>query len=416
MMKSKTLPEEYWLKYINLHDFYTDGRYIDEDTLYAVSDNMFIQKVSKKQNLSEEFIEKAIKTNKLKVNDISTLKYHEGLSDEFLEKYAGYISWNNISKTCKMSLYILEKFKDKICWKSYLREFKLTTEEVERLFYYKNSQWMYVTQTVPEHIITQELNKLCEEYNITRGSIVTMFSPLNDILNTVFQFQELSMNFIMSYLPETGSHQWYTLAKFQKLSTEFIKMHSDKLQWDAISRYQNITNDLAESCEHLIHWYLVGVHSAIDESIIKKYADKLDWMSISCTQHLSIELMDLFKDKIHWRYVKNMSDDILERYMDFIHWNTLDYGCISETMLRKHIDKIYWGRLSLFTNHLSDDFICEYGHKLTFNIIAAERNLTPKVIKSNINALAKQKKIILSRKNLSEEIKKEFINLLNEKQ
>src|SRR5574344_2025871 len=111
--------------------------------------------ISKKQKLSEKFIEKHY--NKVDLNCILT---YQILSESFIEKHYDKVNWNRISQHQKLSESFIEKHYDKVNW-NYISTYQTLSESfIEK--HYDKVNWFYISihQTVSKEFIEKHKDKI----------------------------------------------------------------------------------------------------------------------------------------------------------------------------------------------------------------------------------------------------------------
>ena len=74
-----------------------------------------------------------------------------------------------------------------------------------------------------------------------------------------------------------------------------IEEFKDKVNWDYISYYQNLSEEFIEKFKDKVDWYYISCNQNLSEEFIEKFKDKVDWYYISCYQNLSEEFIEKFK-------------------------------------------------------------------------------------------------------------------------
>src|SRR5574344_87727 len=111
--------------------------------------------ISKKQTLSEKFIEKHYD----KV-DWYLISLYQTLSESFIEKHYDKINWNRISQCQKLSESFIEKHKDKVDWYHISKNQKLSESFIEK--HKDKINWFYISihQTVSKEFIEKHKDKI----------------------------------------------------------------------------------------------------------------------------------------------------------------------------------------------------------------------------------------------------------------
>src|SRR5690606_2664399 len=128
-----------------------------------------------------------------------------------------------------------------------------------------------------------------------------------------------------------------------------IELHPDEyhiyeayLNWDIVS--EHVSYELALQYKHLVNWDLVIKNYKVDIQDMECNEIKFDFTTVIKTQELSESFIDL---NIH-RIQKSNYWDLLSQYQT-----------LSESFIKKHIDKFKWSNIIYFQKHLSKDFIIQ---------------------------------------------------------
>ena len=72
---------------------------------------------------------------------------------------------------------------------------------------------------------------------------------------------------------------WYYISQCQKLSEKFIEKYQDKINWNLISKNQNVklSESLIEKYQDKINWNNISEYQLLSENFIKKYQDKINF-------------------------------------------------------------------------------------------------------------------------------------------
>lgn len=144
---------------------------------------------------------------------------------------------------------------------------------------------------------------------------------------------------------------WWAISIVGKLSEEFIRKFSDKVDWRAITTYQTLSEDFIIEFSDKISWFRVGNYQKLSENFIRENSHKLSWYDISIYQILSDEFIEEFSDRIRFprpNIIFNRDivpfdpcEDGVDRYLS--NW-TADQEITWNELLEKHnnISDITW--------------------------------------------------------------------------
>ena len=91
---------------------------------------------------------------------------------------------------------------------------------------------------------------------------------------------------------------WYYISKYQKLSEDFIEMHSSQLSWYYISEYQKLSEDFIEKHSSEVDWYYISKYQKLSEDFIEKHSSQVNWYYISKYQKLSEDFIEKHSDQV----------------------------------------------------------------------------------------------------------------------
>lgn len=246
---------------------------LSEEFMDKYNGYLFWEELCKNQEMSEEFIEKHIS----RIYPRPLLD--RGLIGErFIRKYAFDINWKTISNSsANLSIDFLREFRDKIDW--------------QRYFNY--------------HVPTE---KFIEEFK--------------DII------------------------PWCYIPGRVKMSESFIRRHRLEME-----KYYSCWNSICE-------------HQVLSEEFIEEFADKVDWKAVSFKQKLSKEMIHKYANKVDWRYIvanQKLDQKFIKDHIDYItsqlsSWQWTDmikrikFG---KRFLRKYKNKIRWTELDLMLDRMA---------------------------------------------------------------
>ncbi|HNW67143.1 MAG TPA: hypothetical protein PKO10_08080, partial [Aliarcobacter cryaerophilus] len=116
------------------------------------------------------------------------------------------------------------------------------------------------------------------------------------------KYQKLSEEFIKEFSDKVD---WFHISINQKLSEEFIREFSDKIYWEYISEYQKLSEEFIREFANKVDWYYISKYQKLSEEFIKEFSDKVNWDSISAYQKLSESFIKEYKltiPKTNWQY------------------------------------------------------------------------------------------------------------------
>ena len=75
--------------------------------------------------------------------------------------------------------------------------------------------------------------------------------------------------------------------------------------------------------EEIDWFYYIMRDQQLSEDFIRKHSNMVDWKSISIYQKLSEAFIEEFKDKVHWNYIykfQSISSEFKNKYKEFISY------------------------------------------------------------------------------------------------
>ena len=71
----------------------------------------------------------------------------------------------------------------------------------------------------------------------------------------------------------------------------FIRKFADKVHWDQISVYQELSEEFIREFADRVNWQRISIYQRLSEGFIREFADRVDWLQISKYQELSDEFI-----------------------------------------------------------------------------------------------------------------------------
>ena len=194
------------------------------------------------------------------LNEICSM---QGLSEDFIRKFAHKIDWDNISENQKLSEDFIREFQNKVDW--------------EKISKY---------QTLSEDFIREFKDKVN--------------------WNLISYYQKLSEDFIREFKYKVD---WMSISLQQKLSEDFVR-----------------SNLLSKDWMHRLDWIGISIGQTLSEDFIREFQGKLDWRRISRSQKLSEDFIREFQDKVYWEDIsanQDLSEGFIREFQDKVDWNNI---------------------------------------------------------------------------------------------
>ena len=165
---------------------------------------------------------------------------------------------------------------------------------------------------------------------------------------------------------------WWEMSMDYKLSEDFIREFSDKLDWRIISISQKLSEDFIREFADKVDWKQISTTQKLSEDFIREFADKVNWHFISLHQKLSEPFIREFSDKISWLYIsmiQQLSEDFIREFADEVDWLSISKNQkLSENFIIEFKNKFCWHYISN-CQKLSESFINEFKDWLYTDLI-----------------------------------------------
>ena len=89
---------------------------------------------------------------------------------------------------------------------------------------------------------------------------------------------------------------WYRITRCQKLSEDFIREFSDRVDWNYISTCQKLSENFIREFKHKVNWPDISIYQKLSENFIREFKGEVSWYWISSYQKLSDDFIREFKD------------------------------------------------------------------------------------------------------------------------
>lgn len=209
-------------------------------------------------------------------------------SEKFLEKCIEYVDWNAVCSYQKLSPSFILKHFDKLCLER-IGEYQDVDENfIDRLMRVKGEDDIYKRR------ITR-----CIHYILKHNSLEQkIIDKLTDYLYEVYKIAKCSYKFF-NYLN--------ILAKYQKLSLEFIKKHNNNHWWENLSKYQDLnyadTNSMLPTANLMRPMMYKNIYKTKQEILenVSFHIAQLNWNQIrDFDQYLYLEneIKNIYDEKI----------------------------------------------------------------------------------------------------------------------
>lgn len=304
--------------------------------------------------------------------------YQQDIPETILDNYGDFIDWKYV--TMYDHKVKLEKYKDKLDWNIIWRYRKFTNTNIKKYADLANWDDISLHQNLNADFIKEYKDKL----NWNNLCITHMFS-------TYYDNGKCELEDYLDYLDERC---WINISRYQKLSIKFIDRYADKLNWEALCVFQDISDPLIlEKHEKQINWGNVALYQPLNDNMLLHYSNKLvtsdifknkniklseqylfdhfdlidefAFASIIEKQTVSMEFLEKFVE-LHpaiWRMPYRSVDSLLCEYKPA---NISAISNLSKEFLAKHKDKIVWKDVKFYNlNNCTYGMLFDYRYQLS---------------------------------------------------
>jgi uncharacterized membrane protein len=280
-------------------------------------------------------IGKLMKKNKafaeINANKIAWKRLTETWTDmpeDFMEKYADKLGWDNISKRPGLSEAFIEKHVDKVKWSEVI-------------------QYQVLSEAFMAKHKTSPVSEVVKYQHVSEAYINEHIDEIDSILD-VFEHQQVSDAFIREHI--TTFEEFSYAQMYQKLSVATIEKHIDAIDWSGcISCNKYISEDILDKYYDLLDIGLLCSHRILSDAFIEKHKDTLEWGVISNKWDMTTEFVVKYDSFIKWYFINNGQKSKKLALPETLIWKHFDnlsiqqifkYPKISETFIEKCIDRI----------------------------------------------------------------------------
>lgn len=94
---------------------------------------------------------------------------------------------------------------------------------------------------------------------------------------------------------------WMLISSEEDLSNcnEFLFDFCDRIYWDIISkRHQELSDDFIVKFQNYLDWELISIFQVLTEELMRIFKEKINWIFIGMYQQLSEKFIEEFIDKL----------------------------------------------------------------------------------------------------------------------
>jgi hypothetical protein len=217
---------------------------------------------------------------------------------------------------------------------------------------------------------------------------------LSDYLNwnDISEYQDLSEEMLKKHANKVN---WYIISGRQDLSEDFIRKHKDDINWNQLSFYhKNLSIPFIEEFINYLNLHEIIENSKLSEEFIKKYSNKLFGkenlqLRLFKYQNISPKLFEYLSNKYSIlssslipyiiKNQNNISKEFIEKYNKDIDWTNIcsQYHRLTEPFMRKFHEYLDWPLVSK-AQKLSEKFIEDFQDKVIWqHIFEWQSSLSP---------------------------------------
>lgn len=134
--------------------------------------------------------------------------------------------------------------------------------------------------------------------------------------------------------------------KLYASSIDLTRRFQDKVDWEAISINQKLSEDFIKEFKDKVDWYWISMNQKLSEDFIREFQNRVNWDCISIYQKLSEDFIREFQGKVNWNYVSTyqiLSESFIREFQNKVNWNYIaKYQILSESFIKEfnlEIDK-----------------------------------------------------------------------------
>ena len=104
-------------------------------------------------------------------------------------------------------------------------------------------------------------------------------------------------------------------------NNENIIEYKDTINWQYISKYENLNQDIIREYKDEVNWLKICIHQKLSENLIKEFRDKINWTFISKYQLLSESFIREFRNQVNWIQISSnqvLSESFIYEFVDRI--------------------------------------------------------------------------------------------------
>lgn len=205
---------------------------------------------------------------------------------------------------------ILKQFSDsnnyEINWKIYYMNNNYILDEKNILFFIEFLNWITIFEK--QKLSSNIIDSYCDKFQ--KNEWIYMIK--NDMLNieelkkysnkyidfeTIFNNAKLESDELLTMLELANTNEinminiYDIICEKQKLTENFIDMHSNEIKWNKIWKYQGLSIDFIRKYIHKVVWKDICKYQKLDEQFIRDFYKKVSWMYIAIHQKLSDEFI-----------------------------------------------------------------------------------------------------------------------------
>lgn len=306
---------------------------------------------------------------------VSRLHY---LSEEFIDRHAGRLVWYWILCKYSLSEYVLDKHSAT----------------------FTDTDWLLIScnQVLSENFISRHANSLVWTFKRTmfyRMSRMYTFESnhqflecrdyINKEIRGIAGSQKLSEEFIERYADRVN---WEEVFIYQEISYKFESKHESRVCFDAMSKEYNLNLTTLKRYEERLNWDIISRFHRDVSMLIKEFPSRINWNKLSGNKHVSSDIYNLYNDQLNVQIIvsnirspffqNDKSKLIISRYDEL---KRLDNSIENINNLCDLIFFIYckskkdtrYYQLNYFTGYQGMDFGLQYNIEILKNGVKASK-------------------------------------------
>lgn len=264
-------------------------------------------------------------------------------------------------------------------------QLELINKEIYKMNKNNKEYWNFMIQNtkieddmILDNINTININLLVKRQKlgdkVLKNEDFLYYITENDLQNAIIKDQILNTEILEMYIEKFNDKiSWDNICKYQNISLDFMKKYKNKLNWDLVCENQFMTLEFITENLEKINWTLLSQNIKLEflfnESFLELFSDKGIWDILIWSNNISKEYL-----------IKNLHNLSKSKILELLEFKTLDIEVINKILETFNDEDIYY--VIIQNQTLSIDFINSHFDKFKINDIIENQPITIDFIKS----------------------------------